>query len=211
MPKPLTLNDLDVLERRVRSGEVLPREETLRLLSALRSVLDSSREAPRPERSEAAPPPASEAPMDEGGPTLVEVFTDGACKGNPGPGGWAAILRQGRQEKEFSGAESLTTNNRMELTAAIEALRRLHRSCRVRICTDSQYLKNGITLWIRTWKRNGWKTSARKPVKNVDLWQELDRLAARHQVEWCWVAGHAGHPENERCDRLAREALDRLS
>ena len=141
---------------------------------------------------------------------VVEVFTDGACRGNPGPGGWGALLRTGDHEKRLSGAASATTNNRMELTAAIEALRALKRPCSVELTTDSQYVRQGITEWITNWKRRGWQTAARKPVKNVDLWQALDAEAARHQVSWHWVKGHSGHPENELADQLANEAIDRM-
>ncbi|MGF1610803.1 MAG: ribonuclease HI [Kiloniellales bacterium] len=138
---------------------------------------------------------------------LVEIFTDGACSGNPGPGGWGAVLRYGETEKELSGSEPLTTNNRMEMMAAIAALEALTRDSRVEITTDSEYLKNGITTWIHNWKKRGWKTADKKPVKNVDLWQRLEAAMARHQVEWHWVRGHAGHPENERADALARAAI----
>jgi ribonuclease HI len=140
----------------------------------------------------------------------VEVFTDGACRGNPGPGGWGALLRTGGHEKRLSGAAPATTNNRMELTAAIEALRALKRPCTVELTTDSQYVRQGITEWIGNWKRRGWKTAGRKPVKNVDLWQALDAEAARHRVSWHWVKGHSGHPENELADQLANEAIDRM-
>ena len=137
----------------------------------------------------------------------VEIFTDGACSGNPGPGGWAAILRFGEVEKELSGGETMTTNNRMEMTAAAAGLEALTRPCRVRLYTDSQYLRDGITQWLRGWKARDWRTADKKPVKNVDLWQHLDAVAAPHQVEWIWVRGHAGHPENERADALARAAV----
>ncbi len=140
----------------------------------------------------------------------IEVFTDGACRGNPGPGGWGALLRSGGHEKHLSGAEPATTNNRMELTAAIEALRALKRPSTVSLTTDSQYVRQGITSWISNWKRRGWKTANRKPVKNIDLWQALDQEAARHEVSWHWVKGHSGHPENELADQLANEAIDRL-
>jgi len=140
----------------------------------------------------------------------VELYTDGACKGNPGPGGWGALLRYGNQEKELYGAAAHTTNNRMELLAVIEGLDALRRSSRVRVTTDSQYVKNGITQWIHNWKRNGWRTATKKPVKNADLWQRLDDAVKRHQVEWEWVKGHAGHPENERADRLANQAIEEL-
>jgi len=133
----------------------------------------------------------------------VEIFTDGACKGNPGPGGWGAIIRAGAREKELSGNEPHTTNNRMELMAAIQGLKALKRPCRVKLATDSTYVMQGLTQWIHGWRRNGWKTADKKPVKNAELWQELLDAAAPHQVEWKWVKGHSGHPENERADQLA--------
>jgi ribonuclease HI len=136
----------------------------------------------------------------------VEIWTDGACSGNPGPGGWGAVLRSGEYEKEMSGAEALTTNNRMELMAAIEALGALKRPSSVRLHTDSTYVKDGLTKWIHGWKRNGWKTAGKDPVKNQELWQALEAAAARHQVEWVWVKGHAGDEMNERADGLARKA-----
>jgi ribonuclease HI len=138
----------------------------------------------------------------------VEIFTDGACSGNPGPGGWGAILRWDGQERELSGGEAETTNNRMELTAAIEALNALKRAVRVDLHTDSTYVKDGITKWIHGWKAKGWKTAAKKPVKNQDLWRALDAALADHEVTWHWVKGHSGHPENERADALARAALE---
>jgi ribonuclease HI len=134
---------------------------------------------------------------------LVELFTDGACKGNPGPGGWGVVLRVGERVKELHGGEPATTNNRMELTAVIQGLAALKRPCKVQVSTDSQYVQKGISQWIVDWKRRGWRTADRKPVKNVDLWQQLDALAAKHEIEWLWVKGHAGHPENERADELA--------
>ena len=139
-------------------------------------------------------------------PIPVEIFTDGACKGNPGPGGWGAVIRSGAHEKEISGGEPLTTNNRMELLAAIRALEALKRPCEVALYTDSIYVRDGITKWIHGWRKNGWKTADRKPVKNAELWQELEKAAAPHKVDWRWVKGHAGHPENERADRLACDA-----
>jgi len=142
--------------------------------------------------------------------TEGEIFTDGACKGNPGPGGWGALIRAGEKEKELSGGEALTTNNRMELMAAIEGLNALKRPCRVIVSTDSNYVKDGITKWVHGWKRNGWRTADRKPVKNVELWQALLEAAARHQVEWRWVRGHNGHPENERADALACAAAEAM-
>jgi ribonuclease HI len=140
----------------------------------------------------------------------VEIFTDGACRGNPGPGGWGALLRYGDVEKELRGAAPDTTNNRMELTAAIMALETLKRPCTVMLTTDSQYVKNGITQWLQDWKRRGWKTSDKKPVKNIDLWHQLDAAVSRHQVSWHWVEGHSGHAENERADQLANMAIDEM-
>lgn len=140
----------------------------------------------------------------------IEIYTDGACRGNPGPGGWAALLRSGAHEKELSGAETPTTNNRMELTAVIRALEALKRHSRVRLYTDSEYVRRGITEWLRAWKARGWRTAERKPVKNQDLWQQLDAVAAGHEVEWHWVPSHAGVPGNERVDQLANEAIDAL-
>jgi ribonuclease HI len=137
----------------------------------------------------------------------VEIFTDGACSGNPGPGGWGAILRYRGVEKELSGAEAPTTNNRMELMAAIAALEALKRPSRVKLYTDSQYLRDGITRWLPVWKARGWRTANKSPVKNIDLWQRLDAAAAHHDIEWHWVRGHAGHPENTRADALARAAI----
>jgi ribonuclease HI len=136
----------------------------------------------------------------------VQLITDGACIGNPGPGGWACILRSGEKTKEMFGSEAHTTNNRMEITAAIEGLRALREPCEVEVVTDSEYLKNGITTWIKGWKRNGWKTAARKPVVNQDLWMTLDELVAKHQIQWTWTKGHADHPDNNRCDELATQA-----
>ena len=141
----------------------------------------------------------------------VTIYTDGACSGNPGPGGWGALLIWRGVEKELSGAEAHTTNNRMEMLAAIRALQSLKRPMPVTLVTDSTYLKDGITKWIGGWKKNGWKTAAKKPVKNQDLWQELDAALKDHQVEWRWVKGHAGHPENERVDQLAQDAAKALS
>lgn len=141
---------------------------------------------------------------------LVEIYTDGACRGNPGPGGWGVLLRYNDTEKEMYGAEQDTTNNRMELVAAIKALEELKRPCRVQLTTDSNYVKSGITQWLTGWKRKNWKTSNNKPVKNVDLWRRLDEVSSRHEVEWCWVRGHSGHDENERVDMLANKAIDEM-
>lgn len=140
----------------------------------------------------------------------IEIFTDGACRGNPGPGGWGALLRAAGTEKELSGAEAATTNNRMELMAAICALEALKRPCKVALTTDSQYVRRGITEWLPQWKRRGWKTADKKPVKNVDLWQRLEQAAHAHRIEWHWIKGHSGHPENERVDRLANAAIDAM-
>lgn len=140
---------------------------------------------------------------------FVEIFTDGACRGNPGPGGWAALLRTSDREREISGGEPLTTNNRMELRAAIEALNALKKPCRVELHSDSQYVRDGITKWIHGWRRNGWRTADRKPVKNAELWEQLIEAASRHQVEWHWVRGHSGHPENDRVDALACAVADK--
>ena len=140
----------------------------------------------------------------------VEIFTDGACKGNPGPGGWGAILRYGTTEKEIYGASKNTTNNIMELTAVIESLKNLNKPCELIITTDSKYVKNGITEWIHNWKKNGWKTAAKKEVKNKELWIELDSLIQIHSITWDWVKGHSGHPDNERADLLANVAIEEL-
>lgn len=141
---------------------------------------------------------------------MVEMYTDGACRGNPGPGGWGVLLRYQGKEKELYGGEANTTNNRMELSAVIFGLQALSRSVEVTVITDSQYVKNGMQQWIHSWKRNGWRTAARKPVKNVDLWQQLDELVTQHEVSWQWVRGHSGHEENERADELANKGIDEL-
>ena len=150
--------------------------------------------------------------MADDGPARprVAIFTDGACKGNPGPGGWGAILRSGAKERELNGSEPHTTNNRMELQAAISALNALTRPCEVDLTTDSVYVRDGITKWIHGWKRNGWRTADKKPVKNAELWQALLDAAARHTIEWRWVKGHSGDPDNERADMLANEAISNL-
>lgn len=140
----------------------------------------------------------------------IEIYADGACKGNPGPGGWGVILRAGTHEKELFGGERETTNNRMELTAVIRGLEALKRPCRIQLFTDSQYVVKGMTEWLAGWKKKGWKNAAKEPVKNVDLWQQLEVLAAQHDIEWNWVKGHAGHPENERADELANKGVENL-
>lgn len=141
---------------------------------------------------------------------LVEIYTDGACRGNPGAGGWGALLRYDGHEKQLYGSEPDTTNNRMELTAVIESLNSLKRRCKVRVTTDSVYVKDGITSWIHNWKKRNWKTASRKPVKNKDLWQALDQAVQQHEIEWQWVKGHAGHPENEIADELANRGIDEM-
>ncbi|GMV54957.1 MAG: ribonuclease H [Betaproteobacteria bacterium] len=146
--------------------------------------------------------------MTDSAREVIDIFTDGGCSGNPGPGGWGAILRAGTHEKELFGGAPDTTNNRMELTAVIRALEALKRPTRARVHTDSQYVQKGITEWIHAWKRRGWLTADRQPVKNADLWRELDRLAAQHRLEWIWVRGHAGHAENERADGLAQRGIE---
>jgi ribonuclease HI len=141
---------------------------------------------------------------------VIEIYTDGACRGNPGPGGWAALLRYGEHEREISGAEQRTTNNRMELTAVVRALQALKRPVQARLYTDSEYVRRGVSEWLPGWKARGWRTAERKPVKNQDLWQQVDELSAPHRIEWLWVPGHAGVPGNERVDRLANVAIDTL-
>lgn len=140
----------------------------------------------------------------------VHIFTDGACRGNPGPGGWGAILRYGEREKELYGSERTTTNNRMELMAAIQALEALNRTCDITLTTDSQYLRKGITEWLPQWKRRGWKTADKQPVKNQDLWERLEKAVASHRIRWDWIKGHSGHEENERADALANRAIDEM-
>ena len=151
---------------------------------------------------------AAVAPETEG--KTIRIYTDGACKGNPGPGGWGAILEFGGQERELFGGEAATTNNRMELTAVIEALAALTRPCRVIVHTDSQYVQKGITEWINGWKARGWRTAAKEPVKNVDLWKKLDEVVRTHEIDWIWVKGHAGHEGNERADALANKGVESL-
>jgi ribonuclease HI len=221
----LSRQEMRAIESRLEAGETVSREETLRLFHTLKQVVGELvhvREALRvllegtPEpRPDTAPEPAEEEPsrpataaqVSPGQSDMVEVFADGACLGNPGPGGWCAILRHGSTEKEISGWEPHTTNNRMELTAVIQALKRIRKPCRITVTTDSQYVKKGITQWIHRWKLNNWQTASKKPVKNVDLWSTLDDLTLKHQIKWLWVRGHAGHSENERCDALARKAI----
>ncbi len=140
----------------------------------------------------------------------IQIYTDGACKGNPGPGGWGVVLRYGQHEKRLYGGQKMTTNNQMELMAAIEGLKILKESCEVKLTTDSQYVRKGITEWLHNWKKNGWRTAAKAPVKNADLWQQLDEQCQRHKVTWFWVKGHSGHPENELADQLANLGVEEL-
>jgi len=142
---------------------------------------------------------------------VVEIYTDGACRGNPGPGGWGVVLRSGKHEKELYGGETETTNNRMEMTAVVNALHALKQPSDVTLTTDSQYVRKGITEWIHNWKKNGWKTAAKKDVKNADLWQQIDSLSAKHSIRWEWVKGHSGHPDNERVDELANRGIDEMN
>lgn len=149
--------------------------------------------------------------MNVEGPKIIQIYTDGACKGNPGIGGWGALLKYGEHEREIFGGERITTNNRMELMAAIRALESLKKPCKVHLYTDSQYVHRGISKWINTWKSRGWCTAARKPVKNEDLWRALDYLTQQHEIEWCWVRGHSGHYGNEQADKLANRGVEMIS
>lgn len=207
--RKLSARQLEAIEKRFRAGEVTDKDIE-HLIFTVRAFLEE-----KPRRAESRQPvkPSAESgaapavPAVGHGTGTVQVFTDGACEGNPGPGGWGAIVRMNGTEKELSGGERRTTNNRMELSAAIEGLKILPPSSQVVLTTDSQYVQKGITQWIKNWKRNGWINAAKEPVKNADLWRELDALCGEHSVEWRWVRGHAGHAENERCDALAREAI----
>jgi ribonuclease HI len=205
--KLLTNSDLADIETRLSSG-TLTNDEIQLLISTCRHYLSgtnggSSRNATTSSITEAVSP----ALVSSNGDT-VEIFTDGACEGNPGPGGWGAIIKVKSVLKELSGGDPNTTNNRMEMIGAIETLKCLDGQCKVILTTDSQYLRNGITNWIHGWKKNGWRTSDKKPVKNQDLWQQLDELNQKHEIEWKWVKGHNGHRENERCDELAKGAIE---
>lgn len=204
--KRLSINEIEEIESRLSSSGAT-QQDVENLIYTARQLLSKERgkstlskpenksgKEPKPKRTKRAPKSLT-----------AEVFTDGACSGNPGPGGWGAIVRIDGKDKELSGGEADTTNNRMELIAVIEALRVLHAASTVVLTTDSKYVKDGITDWIHNWKKNGWKNSNKKPVKNADLWRELDALNQKHTIEWRWVRGHNGHPENERCDKLARK------
>ena len=200
--KILSATQIDHIEKRLNDATITS-NDVRALINTVRHLMSTQSQTGSADRR---PEVLSvELPQDING--RVEVFTDGACSGNPGPGGWGAIVRIAGEDLELSGGESDTTNNRMELTAAIQALRSLPGTCDVTVCTDSEYVKKGITSWIDGWKKNGWKTSQRKPVKNSDLWKELDELNGKHKTQWQWVRGHAGHPENERCDQLANAAI----
>jgi ribonuclease HI len=215
----LTHEEIDGLELRLQAGENISLDEARRLMFTLRTALGDNRrtpagDGPKHHRKTARDASLSERRRDTPGghakTAVVEIFTDGACSGNPGPGGWGAILRSKSREMELSGNDRDTTNNRMEMKAVIEALKRLRKPSQVVVHTDSQYVKNGITSWLPKWKRNGWITSTKKPVKNADLWKSIDALCSKHSVRWVWVPGHSGHPENERCDELARAAIKEL-
>lgn len=221
MPRePLTPEEIDGLELRLQAGENVSLDEARRLLLTLRIALENNSCGPPAEgsvrrRKPARKPSLTEhqlpAPDTQENIDVVEIFTDGACRGNPGPGGWGAILRSKGREKEISGNERYTTNNRMEMKAVIEALKQLRKPSKVVIHTDSQYVKNGISSWLPKWKRNGWVTSTKQPVKNAELWRSIDELCNKHSVRWVWIPGHSGHPENERCDQLARSAILKLN
>jgi ribonuclease HI len=207
--KLLSAKELDDIERRFKAGAIADEDIQLLILTARGFLEKQSRETkPKPEATLEAK--QTGIILKAPGTDKVEIFTDGACSGNPGPGGWGAMVRIGSVTRELSGGDPHTTNNKMELTAAIEALKCLPEGSTAVLTTDSQYVKNGITSWINTWKKNGWKNAARQPVKNADLWRELDQLNQRHSVQWCWVRGHNGHAENERCDQLARDAIASL-
>ena len=195
--KSASLSDrLRALVERLDAGDALPRGVERDLVA----TLDLWESEPHGKRA------AKPAPTPVSGTGPIEIWSDGSCSPNPGPGGWGAIIEADGQRRELSGAKSGSTNNVMEMMAAIEALRCTPEGAHVRVTTDSEYLKNGITQWIRAWKRNGWKTAAKTPVKNQEVWQALDELVSKRSVTWHWVAGHSGHPENERCDELANEA-----
>jgi ribonuclease HI len=209
--RKLTASGVDAIEKRLESGGVTD-EDVERLIYTVRELLESAAPKSRAKKTDApldqaAVGPASEVEAAPAGPGLIEIFTDGACERNPGPGGWGAIVRSNGSEKKLSGGETHTTNNRMELTGVIEALKTLPQGCELVITTDSQYVQKGITQWIHKWKRNGWKTVDKRPVLNADLWNALDALTQKHQIKWMWTRGHVGHPENEECDRLARNAI----
>ena len=217
--EPLTPKEIEGLELRLQAGENISLIEARRLMLTLRTAMgenehassaDASVHHRKSPRGTSLPERQSEVPDTHQATDVVEIFTDGACKGNPGPGGWGAILRSKGRETEISGNNRDTTNNRMEMTAVIEALKKLRKPSKVVIHTDSQYVKNGLTSWLPRWKRNGWITSTKKPVKNAELWRSMEALCNKHSVRWVWVRGHSGHPENERCDELATSAILKL-
>ncbi len=209
--RKLTASGVDAIKKRLESGGVTD-EDVERLIYTVRELLEGAAPKSRAKKmdaplDQAAVGPASEVEAAPAGLGLIEIFTDGACERNPGPGGWGAIVRSNGSEKKLSGGETHTTNNRMELTGVIEALKTLPPGCDITITTDSQYVQKGITQWIHKWKRNGWKTVDKRPVLNADLWNALDALTQKHRIKWAWTRGHVGHPENEECDRLARNAI----
>ncbi len=208
----LSPRELDAIEERHKKGRLKP-DDVERLIYSVRRLRENMARLKKvgaetvEDKSEGG---SREKALSERG-VRAKVFTDGACRGNPGPGGWGAILRVQGRERELSGGAPYTTNNRMEMTAVIEALKALPEGSDVVLTTDSQYVQKGITQWIKNWKRNGWKNAAGEPVKNADLWWELDRLSQRHSMKWHWVRGHSGHRENERCDELARKEIAKNS
>lgn len=208
--KMLSIEEINEIEERFRQGTATERDID-RLLYTIRRLLPDGAQQERPGRT--AKTTKNKHSREKVASQLqqtIAIFTDGACAGNPGPGGWGAIIRTANQEQEMSGGEPRTTNNKMELTAAIEALKNLSSPSHVILTTDSQYVRKGITEWIKRWKVNGWRNASKQPVKNAELWRQLDELNQKHTVEWRWVAGHTGHPENERCDELARRAIRNL-
>jgi ribonuclease HI len=204
--KLLTSSDLADLEIRSLSGTTT-NEDIQHLLATCRHFLSGGNGDSSPNPTASSIPEAAVPELIQSNGDTVEIYTDGACQGNPGPGGWSAIIKAGSVQRELSGGDPDTTNNRMEMMAAIEALKLLDGRCQVVLTTDSEYFQKGMTQWIQTWKKNGWRTSDKEPVKNKDLWLELDDLNQKHEIKWEWVRGHNGHAENERCDELARNAV----
>jgi ribonuclease HI len=204
--KLLTNSDLADIETRFHS-DALTNDDIQLLLATCRHFLSGTNGGSPSDPTTTVIPDAAIPVIHANGDT-VEIFTDGACEGNPGPGGWGAIIKVGSEQRDLSGGDRKTTNNRMEMMGAIEALKLLSEQCKVVLTTDSEYLVKGNTLWIDGWKKNAWRNSKKEPVKNQDLWRQLDELNQKHQIEWKWVRGHNGHPENERCDELARAAIE---
>ncbi len=208
----LSFRELVAIEERHRAGRLKP-DDVDRLIYSVRRLREDwalkEKDEGQVEEGQVKGEETSPKKTFLGRCVKAEVFTDGACQGNPGPGGWGVILRVQGRERELSGGAPHTTNNRMEMTAVIEGLKALPEGCHVALTTDSQYVQKGITQWIKNWKRNGWKNAAREPVKNADLWREMDRLSQKHSINWHWVRGHSGHRENERCDQLARREIEK--